>query len=102
MFAKGTKMFWPDGRPAYEKLDDEDFGTWVSLCSTYVVERMEEYSEYVPAMSKEVVKKIKVHETRPESEKPLYNESGKLNRFGFKWTDKQVKEYFTFMSFKSS
>jgi hypothetical protein len=39
------------------------------------------------------------HELRPESEKPLYR-NGKLNRFGFRWTDKQVNEYYTNIGWK--
>jgi hypothetical protein len=104
MFAKGTKMFWPDGTPAYEKLNDEDFGLWVSLDSKYLVERLvdELTNEDKNHLVDKVGKKFRVHELRNETDRPLYNEQGKLNRLGFKWTDKQVKEYFTFMSFKSS
>ena len=39
-------------------------------------------------------KNEKDYELRPETEKPLYRKDGTLNRFGFRWTDQQVKENF--------
>lgn len=80
-FRKGDKMFWKNSNtPAYEKVGDNDFDWWVSLDSKYLVET--------------------VHELRPETEKPLYRKDGTLNRFGFKWTDDQVYEYYkSFMNF---
>jgi len=81
LYKRGTKMYWKStGVPAYEKVDDDEFGWWVSLTSTYVVTKM--------------VNGEKVDEVRPESEKPLYKADKSLNRFGFRWTDKQVEEYY--------
>jgi len=80
-FRKGTKMLYKsDNTPAYEKLDDEDFGLWVTLNSKYLVE----------------VKKGKDvdNELRPESDKPLYDRNKRLNRFGWRWTDEQVLNYY--------
>ncbi len=80
MFKTGTKMYWKStNQPAYEKLDNEDFGTWVSLDSKYLV--------------REMIDGEMVDVVYPESDKPLYR-NGQLNRFGFKWTDQQVYDYY--------
>lgn len=94
LFVKGTKMFWRNtGKPAFEKLDNEEWGWWVSLDSTYLVER-----EVTDPVTKKVYKE---YDLKHESEKPLYNKEGRLNRYGFKWTDKQVLEHYrTFMTFE--
>jgi len=86
MFKLGTKLYWKtSNQPAYEKLDDEDFGTWVSLDSKYLV--------------REMVDDEMVDVLHSESEKPLYRD-GRLNRFGFRWTDQQVYDYYkSFMNF---
>ncbi len=82
MFSKGTKMYLrTTGEARYEKLGDKVWDEWVCLKSTYQVWSVNEKGESVV-------------ESRPESEKPLYNEHGKLNRFGFKWTDQQVWDYY--------
>jgi hypothetical protein len=87
MFKTGTKMYWKStNKPAYEKLNDKDFGTWVSLDSTYVV--------------REMVNDEMVDVVHPETEKPLYRNDGTLNRFGFRLTDQQVHDYYNgFMNF---
>lgn len=104
MFKAGTKLYWKaSNQPAYEKLDDEDFGTWVSLDSKYLVRKL-----VVDKSGKALDKSGKLASTgneqyvdvlKPESEKPLYR-NGQVNRFGFRWTDQQVYAYFnSFMNF---
>lgn len=85
------------GTPAYEKLDDDEWGWWVSLDSTYVVETLEDvWDVHMCKMVKE-----KVYTAHPESEKPLYSEKGNLNRWSFRWTDDQVHEHYNdMMEFK--
>jgi len=108
LYLKGTLIVNKEGTPVYEKLGDLDWDWWVSLDSNYLVERLEEVEVLVSKndidlelpdelldMSMFKKKKVKLieHDLRPESEKPLYR-NGKLNRFGWKWTDSQVqKEY---------
>lgn len=53
----GTIMYWNSGTPAYQKMDDEDFGVWKSL--------------------------------EVDLDKPLEK------RYGWKWTDSQVLEYYS-------
>lgn len=91
-YKKGTLMLWKStGQPAYEKLDNDDWGTWVCLFSNYLVE------------GKEIVnsKEETTFTLRPESEKPLYNSKGQFNRFGFTNTDEgtyqSYKGIFTFV-----
>lgn len=93
-FFKGSKMLWKStGLPAFEKLDDNEWGNWVSLDSTYLVER-----KVVDPVTK---KETSEYDLKPESEKPLYNKEGRLNRYGFKWPDKQVFEHYKgFMNFE--
>ncbi len=82
-FPKGTTMYWKhNNQPAYQKLGDSELDWWVSLDSHYVTN------------PDEVRDKGKDPIVKPESEKPLYR-NGKLNRFGFQWTDKQVWEYYS-------
>jgi hypothetical protein len=77
---RGTVMLWKHNKQlAFEKIDDEEVGWWVSLDSTYNVEVYKD--------------KEKSYVVRPESEKPLYNEKSALNRYAFKWSDKQVFDY---------
>ena len=66
----------------YEKLDNSNFSWWVCLTSSFIVE------------NKEALTDEEKYILYPESRKPLYNKEGRLNRFGFKWTDLQVKKYY--------
>ena len=85
-FKAGDKMLWKStGLPAYEKLDNEDFGWWVSLDSNFLVEKQ--------VWNKKPVLSFTDYEVLPESEKPLYKD-GKLNRYGFKLDDQGVYEYY--------
>jgi hypothetical protein len=90
MFKKGTKMYWKNSNlPAFEKLGDNEFDWWVSLDSKYLVEKINPLTNE------------KEYEQKLETEKPLYNKEGRLNRFGFKWTDQQVFDYYrNIMNFK--
>jgi hypothetical protein len=115
MFKKGTLIVDKNNIPQYEKLDDDDWGWWVSLTSNYLVEKkvqkevlisktkdvdVEVDEELIDLSNFKKVKKEEIeHELRPESEKPLYR-NGKLNRFGFRWTDKQVNEYYPSIGWK--
>jgi len=86
-YKKGTRMFWKkDCTPAYMKLDDEDFGWWVALDSNYLVEVKEG-------------NKVVGHDLKPESDKPLYDRNGRLNRYGWRWTDEQVWDYYKDLMF---
>lgn len=62
----------------YQKVDDEYFGLWVALNSTYVVE--------------EIINNEKIYHLHKESEKPLFKKDGSLNRFGFKWSDDMIQK----------
>jgi len=73
MFGKGYSFTY--GGLAFEKQDDNEFGLWLCLNSNYV----KEYKD------KEGFDK---YEVRPESELPPER------RYGFKWTDEQVKNYY--------
>lgn len=86
-------MHWKStGKPAYQKLGDAECDWWVSLDSTFVTE-----SEELNPLNK---KMETVYTLRPESDKALYKKDKKgnvttdLNRFGFRWTDQQVYEYY--------
>lgn len=81
MYKKGFTFTSGSGL-VYEKLGDNDFDYWVATNSTYLVQTGED------------PKKLESYELHPESEKPLYDKHNHLNRFGFKWTDKQVKDYY--------
>lgn len=116
MYKKGTLLVDKHGVTQYEKMGDNEWDWWVSHTSTYVVITKETVEEFVPTQpvivdetlplvdeaelpvtTKGFKKKkttVNVYTVRPESEKPLYNEEGKLNRSGFKWTDQQVFEYY--------
>ena len=91
-FKRGDSMYWKkSGWSAWEKLDDNDFGWWVSLDSTFPVRK----ETVNPATGQTEVD----HEAHWETEKPLYKKNDKgedteLNRFGFRWTDNQVYEYY--------
>ncbi len=86
-FLKGDMMLWKhSNRLAFKKLDDNDFGWWVSLDSTYLVER----KVVDPVTKKEETK----YDLKPESEKLLHRNDGTLNRFGFKWDDESVYNYY--------
>ena len=83
-FDIGTKMYWAKTNlPAYEKIAEDE---WVNLDSTYIEEIGEGKNiEFI---------------LKSESEKPLYR-NGKLNRFGFKWPDEMVYNYYkNFMKFE--
>jgi len=87
MFNSGTKMFWKNtGKPAYEKVGNDACDWWVSLDSFFVVKTQQ--------LDEKTGEMLWVHETHPESEKPLYKADGSLNRFGFKWPDEQVYDYY--------
>jgi len=86
-FKKGDKLVWKNsGVPAYEKLDNEDFGLWVSLDSKYLVPQPK-FEDGKPVLGKDG-KQVFEDVLRPETEKPVEK------RFGFKWTDAQVFEYY--------
>lgn len=73
LYPKGTRLFWKkNGLPAYEKVGETGWDWWVSLDSKYLVNG----------------------ELRPESEKPLFNSNGGLNRFGFRQTDEGVNYHY--------
>ena len=108
-FGKGSLMFWKTnsfnehrGKPAYEKLDDNDMGLWVSLTSTYIVKKSdEEFAEEVELNKKGLSPNGYLpskYKAMPETDKPLWvvDEKGNktLNRYGFKWTDAQVFEHY--------
>lgn len=87
MFKRGTKMFWKStNQPAYEKVGDDELDWWVSLDSKFLKEETK--------LDEKTGERYKTHVAYPESEKPLYKNDGSLNRFGFKWTDKQVEDYY--------
>ncbi len=117
MFKTGTKMKWKhNGKDAFEKLNDDDFGLWVSLDSKFLVETKVTTEVFVPKdknnvnvevddeqlnLKDFVTKKVveTTYELKPETDKPLYR-NGSLNRYGFKWTDNQVFEHYnSFMEF---
>ena len=83
---KGDRMIWKNtGELAYEKVDDNDFGFWSCLFS----KRLVEYSN--------VKTKEKLSYSLSETELPV-NE-----RFGFRWTDAQVFDYYKeMMDFKTN
>lgn len=94
-FPIGTKAFWKigtnrGGTAAYEKIDGEINGHWISLDSIYIV--VTDGTEF--NVKKDRWEPCKIYTAHPESEKPLYDENGKLNRFGFRWPDAQVYEYY--------
>ena len=74
-FGKGSKLFYRDGTPVWEKTNDNDWGYWVCLNSTYLVEK----KVYGPNESK--------YESRPQSELPIEK------RYSFQWSDAQVAEH---------
>lgn len=78
---KHTLIIHPDGYPWYTKMGNNEWDWWLCLTSTYVVEIYKN-------------NKIIDYYSRTESDKPIYNKEGKLNRFGFKWTDQQVINYY--------
>lgn len=109
--------------PEFKKLEDTPLSWWVSLTSTYLREwyvyegevlnkdtvqwiiqkRFYRLSKSLSSFDlKEVIglrrgfKFVgKEYELRKENEKPLYDEKGNLNRFGFRWTDNQVFDYYS-------
>lgn len=80
IFPKGFKFTW--GELEFEKLGDTGFSLWVATNSKYTV-----YN----GGDKHVNSAYDLH---PEDEKPLYDENGRLARFGFRWTDKQIRNYY--------
>lgn len=80
LYDKGFTFSWAG--LCFEKLGDSEWDWWVCTNGTYLVE-----------VYNEQTKEMKYH-LHPESEKPLYDKNKKLNRFGFKWTDEQVKQYY--------
>jgi hypothetical protein len=80
LFNKGFKF--KAGELEYEKITDDEFGWWVATNSKYLVQ------------IKEDKKDINSYELHPESNKLLYDEHGKLQRFGFRWTDDQIRRYY--------
>jgi hypothetical protein len=93
-FLKGSKLVWKNtGQPAFEKLDDNEWGYWVSLDSRFTVTEKR--------LNSETNEMETVYVSYPESQKPLHNGEGRLNRYGFKWTDEQVFEHYnSFMNFE--
>lgn len=85
----GSKILREDGRIAYEKVDNEDWGQWVNLLATYPVETLDEAHEKVVTLVS-------------DNELPMYKADGSLNRrFWFKWSDEQVAEHYgKFMTFE--
>jgi len=92
LYNKGTKLFFLNGKPAYEKIDNDECGMWVSLFSNYLVEKVQ-------------CKPSEGHDMFPESNLPLWgvDKQGKpkLNRTAFKWPDEDVREHYSkFMTFQ--
>lgn len=70
-----------NGNVIYRKITEGELAWWVCETSNYLLEIVNDKNE-------------KHFELRSEKEKPLYKKDGTLNRFGFKWTDQQVKNNF--------
>lgn len=92
-FYKGHMMYWKStGKPAYQKMGDDDFDWWLALDSYFVTES----KELNPLTNKMET----VFTRRPESEKPLYkkdtqgNDTPELNRLAFRWTDQQTYDWY--------
>lgn len=66
----------------FQKLNDSEFSWWVCLNSLRTV------------FLRDKLESINDAQIVPDSEFPLYDKHGKLNRYGFKWTDQQIKEYY--------
>lgn len=66
----------------FKKIGNDEFDWWACLNSTYVFRH---YNEFLEEWDEQV---------RPESEKPLLDDRGKLNRYGFRWTDLQVLSHY--------
>ena len=80
IFPKGFKFTW--GELEFEKLEDNGFSLWVATNSNYTVLVGEDKHD------------VDSYKVLPEEGKPLYDKNGKLNRFGFRWTDKQIRSYY--------
>jgi hypothetical protein len=78
-YPKGTQFKYANLK--FQKMGDKEFDWWICLNSTYTVEYLNEKNEIC-------FKRV------PESEKPLYDDKGRLNRYGFKWTDEQIKKQY--------
>lgn len=72
LYSKG--FIFTYGELRYEKLEEKDNSWWVCLDSKFLVKEGEEYILH------------------PEAEKALHNSEGKLNRWGFRMPDTQIKE----------
>lgn len=73
LYNKGHRFKF--GGLEFEKQDNEEFGWWACLNSTYLVEHKDKQDE-------------ERYELRSQAELPMEQ------RYGFKWTDQQVKEYY--------
>jgi hypothetical protein len=80
LFPKGFKFQW--GELEFEKLEDNDFSWWVAHHSMYTVQVKEDLHD------------LDSYELRYEAEKKLYDSRGHLARFGFRWSDKQIRNYY--------
>lgn len=78
LYDKGFRFKF--GEMEYEKTNDDEWGHWTCLTSNYLVDKME--------MNLLTKKEEKTYELRSEMELPIEK------RFGFRWTDEQVKKYY--------
>ena len=121
-FPAGTKVYYKDGKLAFEKWDDNEFGQWALAGAYNVVEEWEEVEVVVHADARTnvemldmaklralgavKVEKVKVWNRYPQENLPKWkkdkdgNDTREMNRSGWRWTDWQMwKEYGSWTKF---
>jgi len=92
LYDNGTKLYmnmtpWksvPYMVEAFEKVGNSGYEYWVCLYSTFFIEKKDKDGNVV-------------YEEHMESEKPMYNSKGNINRYAFRLPDEEILEQLPYL-----